>query len=272
MEITPSEAIKIAQSKLSKDTKLYVSVYDMQTGESNGQNANVKLFRASTIKVLYAAVYYSCLESGRFNLDTVHVLKKEDKYSKGTKVGGTGVLKNQPNGTEYTHRELLSHMITDSDNIAANIITRIVGFDTIMKKAKEWGLSNTSCQREMYDATSHLPQNKTTMHDLTELLKLIESGRIINTENRGYLMEDMKAAQKDRLGKYAPNDVIVANKTGEVSHTRADIGIVYFKNRKPLIISALVKRDNRKQVSASTVEEVIGTMARNLIDYYQTKF
>lgn len=269
--ITPEKAIKTAISKLPKDTKLYVSIHDLQTGESHGHNTSARVFPASTIKVLYAAVYYSCLEAGKFDLDAIHTLKKTDKYSRGKQVRGTGVLQNQPNGKKLTHRELLSHMITDSDNVATNIMTRIIGFNTIMKKAREWGLTNTSCQREMYDGSSSLRQNTTTMKDLTKLLSLIGSGKIISTKNRSYLLEDMMAVEKDRLGKYAPTDVIVANKTGEVTSTRADIGIVFFKNRKPLVISALIKRDNGKPVSVSTVEKVIGTMTKNLIDYYKPK-
>ena len=58
--------------------------------------------------------------------------------TKAIKVGGSGVLQNDPDGTSLTVKEAATEMISESDNTAADILLELVGRSSVEAQVRKW--------------------------------------------------------------------------------------------------------------------------------------
>ena len=194
-----------------------VSVLDLKTGAEGDLNGDVKMASASVMKVFLMATIYDrvCYPAS----EERHI-SFEESYD--------GELK-----------QLITDMITVSDNAAANtLLERLGGGDATAGMAvvnefcQENGYAQTSFGRKFLEAPT-TGDNWTSANDCRNLLASIWQGTCVNAEASGKMLEYLK--NQTRTGKIpagiSDSDVITANKTGELAgdygqYVENDIAVV----------------------------------------------
>jgi len=141
-------------------------------------------------------------------------------------------------------RELVRLMITESSNLATNILIERVTPARVMALLRGFGARDMKVLRGVEDgkAFERGLNNTTTARDLSILLRALAEGRAVSRD-ASREMADVLAAQKFNEGIPAglPAGVRVAHKTGSITKIEHDAGVVYPPNRKPYVLVVLVR-------------------------------
>lgn len=194
---------------------------DLKTGATYGVGAGQQMVAASMIKLLVLAAFLDQVDQGVLSLDDTYTLKSSDL------VGGTGSLQAQGAGAQVTLRQAARLMITESDNVGANIIIDKVGKSAINDEADELGLAGTQLNRKMMQDNG--TQNYMTADDAAIIFRDIYEGQLGNQELSALALSWLKE-QTDKTGFSTglPSGVTFAHKTGQLSSpvVQNDGGIV----------------------------------------------
>lgn len=244
--------------RLAKASGMEVCVYalDLGSGASASYRSDKKMPSASMIKLLIAETFLGQVADGKHAFDDVYVLKETDI------VGGAGSLGGRGAGAKVTKREMLKLMISESDNVAANVLIDQCGIDAINEEAKRLGLACTSLERHMMDtkALEKGLNNYTCADDLGILLKMIYDKTFVNKEMSALMLECLEAQTDNRcISKGLPEGTVFAHKTGSLSTARHDGGIV--ESERPFIIVTLCGGKGFSEDAALKTMEQIGKAA-----------
>jgi len=201
-----------------------IVVEDLETGWTFIHNEDQPFPAASLVKIPILVTCFKAVEEGRLDLSEKHVLRREDR------VGGSGILRRMRNGRSFTYSQLIDYMVTESDNIACNILIDRLGFDYINQVFEELGLQKTRLNRKMIDfaARDQGVENYTTAAEMTGLLDRIYHHRCFNAEISERCLAVLKRQKiNDRLPRYLPKEITVAHKTGLEKEVCHDAGIVF---------------------------------------------
>ena len=175
----------------------------------------------------------------------------------------------EQNLMECTFLELITWMIISSDNTATNVLIDILGIDRINDRIKSLGIKNTDLQRKMMDfeAIKEGKNNFTSLKDILIVMEGLYRGKIINKEVSKRAIDIMKN-QRDNsmLIRYITENVVVANKTGELNNLNNDVGIFYTK-RADYFIGVFVHKVQDNQQAC----EIIGKLSKKVYDYFLDK-
>ncbi|PZR57986.1 MAG: hypothetical protein DLM50_04540 [Candidatus Meridianibacter frigidus] len=222
-----------------------VYVRTMQSGPALfTYNTEESFPAASTIKMLIMLTAFHREETAPGSLQAPVRLRSSDF------VGGSPYLARASAGETYTVAQLVTPMITLSDNSAANALITHFGFDAINASARRAGLSNTYLRRHFldYSAIVHHHENVTTAGDMGRLLFSLERGarEEITTVAHPMFCRRMVAimlhqTDRDKIPAGLPAGTPVANKTGEVDGVRNDIAIVDPFGDSPFVLTVFTK-------------------------------
>jgi beta-lactamase class A len=223
---------------------------DLQTGRELFVNDRVNFHAASTMKVPLMFEVYREARKGVLRLDESVPVKNEFKsiadgsaFSVSPDDDSEQTLYKKVGGTE-TVRELVRLMITESSNLATNILIERVGPARVSALLRDMGARDMRVLRGVEDgkAFERGLNNTTTARDLAILLRALAEGRAVSRE-ASREMADVLAAQKFNEGipSGLPAGVRVAHKTGSITKIEHDAGVVYPPNRKPYVLVVLVR-------------------------------
>lgn len=208
-----------------------ISAIDLKSGATASYLAGKQMQSASMIKLLIAETFLGQVSKGDHSLDDIYVLKESDI------VGGAGVLAYRGAGAEVSKRELVLQMISQSDNVATNVLIDLCGMDKINAEAERLGLACTSLGRHMMD-TEALAQghdNFTCAADLATLLKMVYDKTFVNKKMSKFMLECLEAqTDNECISTGLPQGTVFAHKTGSLATVRHDGGIV--EGEKPFVI------------------------------------
>lgn len=210
------------------------------------------MYAASVIKIFIMASVYHQVNNNEITLDEKLVLKNEDK------VGGTGSLSGREGGTEFTIRQLIEVMITESDNTSTNMLIDKLGFDKINAFIVDQGCKGTILQRKMMDQEriDKRIENLTSAKDLILILERLYNGECVSPEYDEEMLGIMKKQKnRSRIPALLPQDTVVANKTGDLSRVVNDAGIVY-TDKGDFIISVLSRDSSNPSQAGKTIAEI----------------
>jgi len=165
-------------------------------------------------------------------------------------VGDSPTIESAPSGTAFAVSTLAHAMITQSDNSAANTLITLLGFDAINATARTAGLRHTQLKRHFLDWTAmvHHSNNLTSPRDMGWLLYSIERGAregipTVAQPRSCRRMIDILLQQEDheKIAAGLPAGVPLANKTGEITGVRSDVGIVDPYGASPYVLAVLTK-------------------------------
>ncbi len=215
-----------------------VYVQDLEGGWGYGINPDETFFSASVIKLPVMVAVYRGIDEGKFSLQDEFPTALEDWAA------GAGTLQFQEAGGYHTVGEYLRVMITQSDNVATNALTRLVGGrDYVNEVAASLGAPNTVLYQKVTSARAAVPllDNRTTPRDMSTIFKNIYAGQAASTESCQEMVDlmrhnNLQSSLKDSL----PEGTKVANKGGWLFKVYDEAGIVARKDN-PYVIAIFSK-------------------------------
>ena len=244
--------------RLAKESgmDICIAAVDLTHDTKASFHSDQKILSASMIKVLIAEAFLKQVSEGKHSLDDTYVLKKEDI------VGGAGSLGYRGAGTKVSYHELLLKMISESDNVAANVLMDTCGIDEINKEAERLELKNTVLGRHMMDteAAKKGLDNYTCADDLVTLFQMVYDKTFVNEEMSRLMLECLEAqTDNECISRGFPKGTVFAHKTGTLTTVRHDGGIV--EGERPFILVTLCGGDGFYESKALESMKKIGEAA-----------
>jgi D-alanyl-D-alanine carboxypeptidase (penicillin-binding protein 5/6) len=226
-----------------------VAVKHLKTGESYEYNAKKPMPTASLIKFPVMVAAYEAVERDRLDLDGMIELKKDDK------VPGSGVLTSHFSpGAKISLRDAIHLMIVYSDNTATNLVLDKLGLPTTNEYMESLGCNDTKIHSKVFRAdTSIAPERSkefglgsTSARDMVKLAELLHEGKLVSKKASKQMLEHLFACEdKLKVPRSLPSGTRVAHKTGSVSATRTDAGIM--ETPSGPIAFCILTSDNKDQ-------------------------
>ena len=146
-------------------------------------------------------------------------------------------------------------MIVYSDNTATNMVLDKVGIKAVNERMASLGLKETRINAKVFKGsttsvdparTKQYGLGSTTANETLKLVELLHKGELVSADASKAMLEHMKKCDdKDKFSRFLPKGVTVAHKTGSVSSSRTDAGILYFKNG-PVALCVLTNENEDK--------------------------
>lgn len=221
--------IEIENHFKSANATVSFSYEDLYSGLHISYNENQQYFAASTIKAPVVLYIYHLYANKKIDLNQVLT------YQPHHYVEGSGTIKNESYGRQYTIKELIRKTIVDSDNVAYKMLTTVVnsyeikqfwsnlGSNTFWTNYKIWGQINSKdgviYMKELYKFIKNNPQYS------DELLNLFYNSvcKLINIDDK---------------------NIKIAHKSGWNSSYIHDMAIVYDSEPYVLSITSLLGYQN----------------------------
>jgi beta-lactamase class A len=201
-----------------------VYVQDLRGGWGYGVNPDETFFSASVIKIPVMVAVYRAIDEGKFSLQDEFPTAPEDWAA------GAGTLQFQEAGGYHTVKEYLRVMMTQSDNVATNALTRLVGGpDYVNAVAASLGAPDTVLYQKVTSERAAVPllDNRTTPRDMSTILKSIYAGQAANPESCQEMVDLMHQNNlQSSLKEGLPEGTKVANKGGWLFKVYDEAGIV----------------------------------------------
>ena len=164
--------------------------------------------------------------------------------------------------------ELIRIMISASDNDAANTLTTRLGHGDaaagrteVNQFCQAHGYADTSMGRMMLEFTSE-EDNYTSVNDCGHFLKAIYHGRLAGSEQ---ILSYMKQQErKNKLPAGIRENIITANKTGELSDVENDAAIVY-TDQGAYIVCAMMSQLQDPALARSLITELSTIIYQSMI-------
>jgi beta-lactamase class A len=228
-----------------------VAYRDLASGEEVLIRPDEVFHPASTMKVPVMMEVFRQAEGGKLSLDdriaitnefasiadgSPYALRPEDDSE-------TSLY--QKVGEEATIRELVRLMITESSNLATNLLVGRVSASKTSAFMKELGAEDVRVLRGVEDGKAHARglDSATTARGLLTILRLLAERQVVSPGASEAMIEVLKG-QKFREGIPAglPAGIPVAHKTGWIEgQYYHDAGIVLPPGRKPYVLVVLTR-------------------------------
>lgn len=246
---------------------------DLDLGGKWELNGDELFYAASVIKVPIMAAVFSVTECGGLALTDQIIIKGSDF------VGGSGVLQHLTPETSLSIQDIIMLMIIQSDNTATNILIDQVEVECIVQTMKEAGMEqSTFYNKLMMNKLNPKGFNQITANDISKLLNLMATGKLVNADASEKMIAIMKRQQiKDCLPEKLPSPYSnfnngmppweLAHKTGWIPGTRHDVGIFYVGERR-LIATVLSKDEDdllSKQILSEIGKEIYNYLQRGVV-------
>lgn len=251
-----------------------VSILNIENRDTLFFNGNARLVLHSVMKFPIALTVLHLVDSGKLSLDQmIHIKKRDlpktysplrDKYPNG--------------GVDVSIRDLLSYMVSLSDNDACDILLKVIdGPQTVqdyMLRLKIRGIAIRASELDMASSWELQYTNWCKPVEMTALLDLFYNGKILSSTNTAFLMKLMtdSSTGPKRIKGLLPAGTVVAHKTGTsptnnegLSPATNDVGIITLPNGKHLAIAVFVCNSTDDE---ATREGVIAKIAKAAYDFY----
>jgi beta-lactamase class A len=223
-------------------------------------NADTDFYAASLIKLPVAFTLYSMAEQKQIDLNKKLTTTEADM------VPGTGSIQGDPVGTSYTVRELSQHMISESDNVAANLLLKELTFNRVNQFMQQIGAKHTKVERLFFDDQARLAGKdiRTSPNDMSLLLRQLLSDETITKQSAGGILDAMlKNIDRTKIPALLPADAKVWHKTGAVEGLEHDVGIVQVPSGRRYILVIMSETSSGNQTSI----DAIAAASRLIYDY-----
>ncbi|HXH98826.1 MAG TPA: serine hydrolase [Sphingobacteriaceae bacterium] len=261
---------KQISDELAKQPGVYaVAFKNLSTGEELLINEHFSYHAASTMKTPVLIEAYKQAAANKFALTDSILIHNEFKsivdgsvYSLDLKDDSEPELYAKV-GSKVPLKELLYQMIIRSSNLATNLMIELVGAKNVTKTMRRLGAKNTHVLRGVEDSKAYQKglSNTLTAYDLMRIFTRLAEGKVVNkdaSEQMITILLDQKF--KDLIPAKLPAEVKVAHKTGWITGTRHDSGIVYLPDGRKYVLVLMSKgiTDDKAGIHAmATVSRLI---------------
>ena len=229
----------VQQVNRDLDGTMGVAILDLTDGRTFLLNPDAVFTQASSIKVAVLAELYRQQqgseqgEAGTAKLSDSYTVSGNDLVADSSIMGGL-----TPGVTRVTNRDLATFMIAVSDNSATNVLIDRVGMQNVNAMLDSLGLDHTRLQRKMMDvkAAQAGREKLSTPRDMMTLFAGLYQGKVLNKALTEDFFKILGTHKESAIPRYIPEDVVIANKPGELAGVRNDVGIVFVPNRPFVIV------------------------------------
>ncbi len=228
---------------------------ESDSGESISHHEDESFQSASLIKVPMIIEGYRQAETKQIYLNQPLTIPRFEITR------GSGVLHTLSDKVMLTVEDLLTIMITISDNTATNMMMNLLGFDDINECIKDLGLQNTILQRRMFDfkALKDGRDNTTSAADMIVCLKAIHTGDFLTKASREKILFVLEQQQiTDKLPSQMGKGVRVGNKTGNIRGVAHDVAII--RSETQTVYAAVLTEDFASQEDSRQIISKIGKL------------
>ncbi|WP_373528423.1 serine hydrolase [Nostoc sp.] len=228
-----------------------VFLVDLDTGNYVDVNGSANFPAASTIKVPILIAFFQDLDAGKIRLDEMLTMQQE------MVAGGSGNLQYKPAGTQYAALEVVTKMITISDNTATNmLISRLGGIDALNQRFRTWGLTATIIRNQLPDLQG---TNTTSPRELANLMAIVSQGNLVSVPSRDLMLDILRRTQRDSLlPSGLGTGARIYHKTGDIGTILADAGLIVVPTGKRYVAAVMVQRPNNDP----RAEKLISSISR----------
>lgn len=267
---------KIQQLISTKHAVIGVSIVGNNGKNSLSFNGGGHFPLQSVFKYHIAVVVLSQIDLGKLSLEQkIKIEKKDllpDLYSP--------LRDKYPDGVTLTIAELMKFMVTQSDNVACDILLKqISGPQVVEAYFKKYGIQDLSIKinEETQQTNWDLQyQNWTSPKAACASLARFyyNRGKLLSQRSYDFIWNLMKTTEtgKNRLRGQLPKGTLVAHKTGTSGTNKAglsaavnDIGIVFLPNGQFYFISVFVSNSTE---NADTNEKIIADISKMAWDHF----
>ncbi|MBI5244548.1 MAG: serine hydrolase [Elusimicrobia bacterium] len=220
---------ELMTSRLEREARRFpgrIAVYtkDLKRGWEWGFHADDLFPSASLIKVPVMIGVFDKIKGGEMSLSQQLMLKRR------LRAGGSGSLKWCRDGVKLTVRQLLDHLIHESDNTAMRILIDEVGIGYLQRQFQRMGLVYTEIYPEGLSLSSSRVryENFTTAREMSMLLDKIYRREMVDKFSSELMLDILKQRRTpSRLAKALPAGWEIAHKTGLLRRACHDAAIVF---------------------------------------------
>ena len=270
------DSLKKQIIQIAKQSKgiVGVSILGIETRDTLNYNANSRLVMHSVMKFPIAMTVLNMVDKGKYKLD------QQMKVGKGDLPAGlwSPLRDKYPNGAQIPLSELLSYMVSQSDNCACDfLLKKLGGTQTVLNYLYGLGIKGiniVASEGDMAKAWEVQYTNWCKPADVVRLLDLFYQGKVLSKSSNDFLYKIMTETTTGpkRLKGLLPADAVVAHKTGTsgtndegLTPATNDAGIITLQNGKHLAIAVFVCNSKADE---TTRELVIAQIAKAAWDFY----
>ena len=253
-----------------------VLIRQLDTGEEFGWRADVVQPTASLIKLPIMVAAYRMADAGQLDLNRMLTLAESDK------VPGSGILTDHLSaGMSFSLRDAIRLMIRYSDNTATNMVIDQIGLATTASTMQDMGFPETRLNSKVYrgdtsidpDRSKQYGLGSTSPKEMVELLTQIHNGTAATPESCKAMIEHLTACEDNTmLLRDLPAGTKVAHKTGAVSASRCDAGIVYGPQSKFAICVLTTENSDRRWNDNNAAHRLMGDICRIAFDHFNPEW
>lgn len=271
---TPLEA-QVAMLASPELGRIGVAAVDLSTGRTVSVLGDQPFPMASTSKIAIVATYLDGVDAGRFKLSDQFPLLvpvPSKKFSSAAAPVRPGQMMSAASLIELT--------ITRSDNQATDALLAAVGGPAAVNRwMRKAGIGDFRLDRDIATlvrddgavnpATTIDPRDSATPLAMTRLLAALYRGELLSASSRNVLIGAMERCitGKRRIPGQLPADTWVAHKTGTLSNTSSDVGLVRTPDGRTFAVAVYVTGQGGKP----NRDAKIAAITRTLYDGYQAE-
>src|SRR6516162_4801537 len=272
-EDNPSLETRLVPLAKAHKGKVAIAVKHLGSGESFYLNADEPMPTASLIKLPVMLELYQQAEEGKVKLTDRVTLRNDDK------VPGSGILTNHfSDGTTFSLRDACRLMIALSDNTATNMVLDKIGIMPVNKRMEAWGYPNTKINAKSFrgSTTSVAPERtkkyglgSTTAREMIAILEDLETCKHCRPVVKQIILNHLrKCDDKDKFPRFLPDDVNIAHKTGSVSRSRTDAGIMYLPSGAIALCVLTNENEDTRWKPDNAGNVLCAKVAREVYDWF----
>jgi beta-lactamase class A len=226
---------QVQETDKNLDGVMGVAILDISSGQTLLWHADEVFAQASSIKIAVLAELYRQAAQGKLKLTELYAVRKSDMVQDGDIYNGL-----TPGLTQVTLRDLATMMIAVSDNSATNVLIDRVGMENVNGTLRGLGLKNTLLRRKMMDikAASEGRENISTPREMMVFLQALYAGKLFDGELKDDFFRMLATHKQSPMRRVVPEEIVSADKPGELEAIRNDSGIVFAENR-PFVICVM---------------------------------
>ncbi|MFD0751320.1 class A beta-lactamase [Mucilaginibacter calamicampi] len=258
-------------TNIAKNAKGIVAVtaLNIETRDSISYNGDAQMVMQSVMKFPIALAVMNQVEKGKLKLNqTIKIRERDLHHANGP------LYEKYPKGVEMTISELLSYMVSLSDNNACDILLdKVGGVKPVMDYLGSIGIKGIvvdASEADMAAAWEVQYTNWCKPADMVHLLDVFYKGKALNRAGTDTLMKKMAETTTGpkQIKGLLPAGTMVAHKTGRsatnstgLTPATNDVGIVFLPNGQHLAIAVFVGNstadlDTREAVIAQITEAI----------------
>ncbi|MBQ8202871.1 MAG: serine hydrolase [Clostridia bacterium] len=213
LEEANSRVYEYLQICPAENPKASYLAYNLITGENYSYNIDTRITMASVIKSAYCLYVTELIVSGEADFEEKLTYTADDKRN------GTGIIKDNPYGTEYSVKELITLSITESDNVAHKMLV-----DRFGRAQFNSYLDNFSIESmHLYSGGQVEYYNNSSARDLAKIFTLIYQ-KSQEEESFAWYLDILTQSKYNRFA--SSTEFKIAHKSGFMKGAFHDAAIV----------------------------------------------